>query len=678
MVTAAPAAALPNRLALTPPMGFNNWNSTRCGPEFGEDMVKAIADLFVTQGLRDAGYTYVNLDDCWALPERDGNGDLVADPARFPHGIKAVADHVHSKGLKFGVYSSAGTRTCSDIGFPGSLGHERQDAALWASWGVDYLKYDNCHNDGVDARTRYQAMGDALRATGRTIAYSICEWGYNRPWTWARETGNSWRTTEDILDSWSSMIDIAHQNQALAPYAAPGAWNDPDMLEVGNGGMTDTEYRTHFSLWAQMAAPLLIGTDLREATPATLGILTNKDVIAVDQDPLGRQGTVIADDGGLVVMSRPLADGSRSLTLTNETDTERTMSTTAAAAGIGGAREYTVKDLWSGGTTAGSDGTINVVVPPHGTAMYRVTPSEPTGPPPGAHQLGDLAWTSADNTAGPVERNHSNGGAAAGDGRPLTVAGVTHPRGLGVGADSDISYHLGRACRNLTVDVGVDDETTTGSVRFRVYRDDDVVADQVRRAGQPALRLSSDLTGAERLRIVTTGQGGDAHGDWAGPRLTCGPATDADAEAAPTTRALTELPWSFTSNAWGPVEVDRSNGEQATGDGRPLTVGGEVYATGLGTHAASYVVYDLGGTCTSLTTDVGIDDEVGATGSALFHIYADGVKVAGSGRLTGADGHVRLTARLDGARTLLLHVTDADDGAFKDHTDWAAPRLTCS
>ncbi|MFD0526280.1 NPCBM/NEW2 domain-containing protein [Kitasatospora arboriphila] len=258
--------------------------------------------------------------------------------------------------------------------------------------------------------------------------------GQQRPWTWAQETGNSWRTTGDISDSWSSMISIAHENQALAPYAGPNAWNDPDMLEVGNGGMTDTEYRTHFSLWAEMAAPLLIGSDLRTAGAATMAILTNADVIAVDQDPLGRQGAVVSSGDGLVVMSKPLADGSRAVTLTNETAATRTVATTAAAAGIGGAASYTLKDLWSKQTTT-TTGAISAAVPSHGTVMFRVTPAAPTALPSGLHWLGDLAWSTAPaNAWGPVERNHSNGETAPGDGRTLTVGGTAYAKGLGVHA----------------------------------------------------------------------------------------------------------------------------------------------------------------------------------------------------------------------------------------------------
>jgi alpha-galactosidase len=379
IAAALPAAAVGNGLAATPQMGFNNWNATHCRAEFDESMVEGVADAFVSQGLKAAGYTYVNLDDCWALPDRDARGNLVADPVRFPHGIKAVADYVHAKGLKFGLYSSAGTKTCDSHGFPGGLGHERQDAELWASWGVDYLKYDNCNNTGTDARARYQAMGDALKATGRPILYSVCEWGSDQPWTWAPALGNSWRTTGDIADSWSSMIGIAHQNQSLARYAGPGAWNDPDMLEVGNGGMTGTEYRTHFSLWSEMAAPLLIGSDPRSAGAATLAILKNADVIAVDQDPLGRQGTVVSSAGGLAVMSKPLADGSRAVTLTNENTSARTVGTTVRDIGLSGASRYALKDLWSK-VTAATVGAISASVPAHGTVMYRVTPVRPMSP----------------------------------------------------------------------------------------------------------------------------------------------------------------------------------------------------------------------------------------------------------------------------------------------------------
>jgi alpha-galactosidase len=395
-----PAFALPNGLALTPPMGFNNWNTTNCRAEFNEAMVKGIADLFVARGLKDAGYQYVNIDDCWALPQRNAQGNLVPDPVRFPNGIKAVADYVHSKGLKFGIYTSAGTKTCNRAGFPGALNNEQRDANLFASWGVDYLKYDNCNNQGVDARMRYTKMRDALANTGRPIVYSICEWGQNQPWTWAQDVGNLWRTTGDINDTYAKMVQIAKRNMSLAQYAKPGAWNDPDMLEVGNGGMTATEYRSHFSLWAVMAAPLLIGSDLRRVNEDTFTILKNTDVIAVDQDSLGKQATIVSQAGGRHILSKQLANGDRAVALFNEMGSTQTISTTAAAIGLGGSPSYNLKDLWtkSNRTTTGA---ISASVPPHATVLYRVSRGGTT-PPPNRYEA-----EAATISQGTVDSNHA-------------------------------------------------------------------------------------------------------------------------------------------------------------------------------------------------------------------------------------------------------------------------------
>ncbi|GIG60876.1 hypothetical protein Lfu02_52480 [Longispora fulva] len=671
LAPAGPAAAVGNGLALTPQMGFNNWNSTHCRAEFNEAMVKGTADLFVSSGLKAAGYQYVNLDDCWALPNRDSAGNLVPDPVRFPHGIKAVADYVHSKGLKFGVYSSAGTKTCDSLGFPGGLDHETADANLWASWGVDYLKYDNCNNAGVDAQVRYKKMRDALAATGRPILYSICEWGSNQPWNWAADVGNSWRTTGDISDNWSSMVSILHQNEALAPYAKVGAWNDPDMLEVGNGGMTDTEYRSHFSLWSMMAAPLLIGSDLRTASASTMTILTNTDIIALDQDSLGKQATVVATG----VYAKPLANGDRGVALFNESATAKTMSTTAAAVGIGGATSYTVKDLWSKATSTGT-GTFTATVPAHGTVVYRVTPGSPVPPPTGISQLSDLSWRSATNGWGPVERDRSNGEQAPGDGRTLTIGGTTYAKGLGTHAASEIVYHLGGTCTTFTADVGVDDEVgVTGSVTFQVYRDTTLVADSgpVTYA-DAAKRLTAGLAGGQQLRLVVTDAGngiGYDHADWANPKIACGPGPGAGAHP------LSDLTWSSASNGWGPVEKDLSNGERAAGDGRALTVGGVGYAKGLGVHATSDIVYYLAGGCSTLTVDVGVDDESGNNGSVAFQVYRDGTLVADSGVVRGTGDPVHLTADVTGGQELRLTVTNGGDTVDYDHADWGGPVLTC-
>jgi len=378
-VVSAGAAAAGAASAPLPQMGFNNWNSTHCRDEFDEAMIRGVADKFISLGLKDAGYTYVNVDDCWANWQRDKDGALQANPKRFPSGIKALAAYVHEKGLKFGLYSSAGTSTCEPLqenrGFPGGLGHEKQDAATFASWDVDYLKYDNCNNQKVDAHKRYLDMANALRATHRPIFFSMCEWGENKPWLWAGKppvSAQSWRTTGDITDTYASMLKIFKQNVVLDKYASLGHWNDPDMLEVGNGGMTDVEYRSHFSLWAIMASPLLVGTDIRKIKPDALEILLNKEVIAVDQDPLGVQGEQVRDTDGIHVIVKPMKDGSRAVAVFNETDAAVDASVAATEIGLKTAGKYKVRDLWQH-TDASGDGSIKVNLPAHAIAMYRIS-----------------------------------------------------------------------------------------------------------------------------------------------------------------------------------------------------------------------------------------------------------------------------------------------------------------
>ncbi|MFK0296561.1 NEW3 domain-containing protein [Streptomyces sp. NPDC090442] len=368
-LAATPAAALDNGLARTPPMGWNDWNAFGCN--VSEQLVERTADKIASSGLQAAGYQYVNIDDCWMGKSRDSSGSLVPDSTKFPHGIRGVADYAHARGLKLGIYESAGTMTCA--GYPGSLGHERQDAKTFAAWGVDYLKYDNCNNMGIAARQRYQAMGDALAKTGRPIVYSLCNWGEEDVPSWGASIGNLWRTTGDIDASYGRMLTIYHHNVNLAAAAGPGAWNDPDMLEVGNG-MTPTEDRTEFSLWAEMAAPLISGTDLRSASADTLAIYGNKEVIAVDQDKLGKQGRPVSMTGGLDVLAKPLADGSVAVTLFNENTAPAVISTTASAIGLPAAKDYTVRDLWAHHTTETAK-AISAFVPGHGTVMYRVAPA---------------------------------------------------------------------------------------------------------------------------------------------------------------------------------------------------------------------------------------------------------------------------------------------------------------
>ncbi|KAL6541650.1 Alpha-galactosidase 3 [Orobanche gracilis] len=336
---------LNNGLAKTPQMGWSSWNFFAC--DINEEVIKETADALVSTGLAKLGYTYVNIDDCWSELVRDSKGQLAPDAKSFPSGIKFLADYMHSKDLKLGIYSDAGAFTCQVR--PGSLFHESDDAELFASWGVDYLKYDNCFNLGIAPEKRYPPMRDALNATGRMIFYSLCEWGVHEPALWAGKVGHSWRTTDDINDSWASMTTIADINDKWAAYAGPGGWNDPDMLEVGNGGMTYQEYRAHFSIWVLMKAPLIIGCDVRNITSETLELLTNEEVIAVNQDPLGVQGRNVYSYGPLgcyQVWAGPLSGRRLAVVLWNRCLEAATITAKWAVLGLESSISVSIKDLW--------------------------------------------------------------------------------------------------------------------------------------------------------------------------------------------------------------------------------------------------------------------------------------------------------------------------------------------
>jgi alpha-galactosidase len=357
-----------NGLARTPPMGWNSWNHFRGRVDDGT--VRAIADAMVSSGMKAAGYTYVNIDDTWEAG-RDASGRIQTN-RKFPD-MKALADYVHSKGLKLGIYSSPGPHTCA--GYQGSYGHEEQDARTYAAWGIDYLKYDWCgaariYKDG-EMQAVYQKMGDALRTSGRDIVYSLCQYGRNDVWTWGPQVGgNLWRTTGDIGDSWESMTRIGFGQDALAPHAGPGHWNDPDMLEIGNGGMSGTEYRTHMSLWALLAAPLLAGNDLRSMSPETVAILTNREVIAVDQDALGRQGQRVRADGAVEIWDKPLADGGHAVGLFNRGAMRTRIAVRWSELRLHGA--HTVRDLWAGRDLGRLDAEFATDVDAHGVALIRI------------------------------------------------------------------------------------------------------------------------------------------------------------------------------------------------------------------------------------------------------------------------------------------------------------------
>jgi alpha-galactosidase len=353
---------LTGSLAPTPPMGFNTWNTF--GTKINEGMLKEMVDSYVSSGMRDAGYQYFVLDDGWMAMERDQNGSLIADPVKFPHGMKAFADYVHSKGLKFGIYNCAGDKTCA--GYPGTRGHEYEDARLYASWGVDYFKYDWCNTDSMNAREAYITMSLALKASRRPIVFSLCEWGTHEPWLWAGGIGELYRTTGDItanfakdknMGDWTAtcVLHILDLQKPIRKYNGPNHWNDPDMMEVGNG-MTNIEDKSHFSLWCMLSAPLNAGNDLRKMSTQTRDILINKELIALDQDPLGKSAFQIMLPDSLEVWVKPLKNDELALCFLNRTDETRKLNMewkdlqiTDELSGLNvnfGKQTYSLRDLW--------------------------------------------------------------------------------------------------------------------------------------------------------------------------------------------------------------------------------------------------------------------------------------------------------------------------------------------
>lgn len=377
-------------LAETPPMGWNSWNTFKTNID--EKLIREVADAYISRGLKDAGYNYIVIDDGWMMKERDKEGFLVPDPIKFPNGLKSVIDYVHSKGLKFGIYNCAGSLTCA--GYPGSRGHEYQDARTYASWGVDYLKYDWCNTGKINAEEAYITMRDALFTAGRPVVFSLCEWGDNDPWLWGKDVGHLWRTTGDIANCWDceddhgtwsswGVLRIVNMRNDIRKYNGPGHWNDPDMMEVGNG-MTVQEDRSHFSLWAMLAAPLMLGNDVRSMSKETAEILTNKEVIAIDQDVLGIQGFRYLTKDSVEVWAKPLANSDWAVCFLNLKSTptaftfawqeheitdaliNRTLNTKTVT--------FDVRNVWTKKSAGTTKKAFTGTIASHDVAMFRLTP----------------------------------------------------------------------------------------------------------------------------------------------------------------------------------------------------------------------------------------------------------------------------------------------------------------
>jgi alpha-galactosidase len=371
-------------------MGWNSWNKFQC--DVDETIIRAMADAMATNGMKEAGYRYINIDDCWQ-GRRDAQGVIQADPVKFPSGIKALADYVHAKGLKLGIYSDVGYQTCG--GHVASRDHEIQDAQTYAQWGVDYLKYDWCNHDGLEAQAAYTRMRDALHAAGRPIVFSLCEWGNNKPWEWAAKVGQLWRTTTDIYPGFDSILDhgswqqwgvlrIIDAQKPLREAAGPGHWNDPDMLEVGNG-MTESEDRAHFSMWCMLAAPLISGNNLADMAPATLAILTNQAVIAVDQDRLGVEGFPYSTNGNVEIWFKPLAKGDWAMCALNRGKEPQTITFNWQQATVNdpfskrdahfATRNYSLRNLWNQQPAATTREPLIAKIPGHDVLMLRLSRS---------------------------------------------------------------------------------------------------------------------------------------------------------------------------------------------------------------------------------------------------------------------------------------------------------------
>jgi alpha-galactosidase len=640
VIGAPPAHAAdpaPGGLAATPPMGWNSWNRFAC--DIDEALIRETADAMVSTGMKAAGYEYVNIDDCWMAPTRDAAGRLQADPVRFPSGIKALADYVHGLGLKLGIYSSAGTLTCQ--GLPASLDHEEIDAQTFADWEIDYLKYDNCHNQGRPGRERYKAMGDALAKTGRPIVYSLCEWGSEQPWLWGDSVGaDLWRTTGDISDNWPSVMSLLDQQVGIEQYGKPHGWNDPDMLEVGNGGLTPDEARAHMSLWALLNAPLLAGNDLRSVSPADLAILTDPDVIAVNQDWGGRQGAKVRDDGAVEVWAKPMSTGGAAVVLLNRDARARTVSASASTLGPGLAgRRFVVRDVWAD-TSVESSGVVRASVPAHGAAMFVVRPYRGPVLPPMVTLALDAVGYAKTGASVPATVTLFNDGTSSATSASVSVVPPAGWSSSPVGAARIAAVPPGSsASRSWTLRPGPG-------------------------VGPGAFRLA-------------------AKGSWTGRGAVAG------AEAVSTLTVVDPLPagesyvsdvdWVFASNGWGPPERDRSNGEQGPTDGNPLTIAGQVFAKGIGVHAVSSVGIFTASDCSRFSAMVGVDDEEAPEerGSVAFEVWGDGVLLASTPTLLVKQPAVPLSVDVSGVELLELRATDGGDGVTSDHGDWADARISC-
>lgn len=655
---ASPASQSYNGLALTPPMGWNDWYQYRCGITQAE--VLANAQALVSSGLAADGYNYVNLDDCWMAPTRAADGSLQADPTRFPNGIAWLADQIHAMGLKLGVYESFGNTTCQ--GKPGSNGHYQQDADTFASWGVDFVKFDYCGvpsgTTDAEAEADYQQMSQDLVASGRPMVYSQelpiragdanpANANYLPFVSFSSQIANMWRMAPDETTNYDSTV-FGHlaADLPLASYAHPGAWNDLDMVMAGNSSFnwTASEAETQMSIWAEMASPIIASADLTSMTPTTAQILGNKGVIAVDQDPLGEQGQLVASQNGVDVVAKPLANGDVAVLLANTASTPQHVSTTAGAVGlptdVSGA--FTVKDLWAN-TTTETAGTIAATVPAMSAMLLRVSPLHgdvDAYPPFGDVQVSpDVppAYTGSQFTVAQPGQTITVPASYTNDGRQAVTnvsLGLTGPSGWDTGSP-----------------------VTTGSMGTGLQ-----------------LNGSWQVTVPPGTAAGTYTLTGIAAYTWGGTHNASSSAASSIQVVVPPTGTpyLDQLSWLFAQNGYGPIGINKNY------YGGPLTIHGVVYPNGLWVNSVATLYYYLGGNCTQFTASLGLDDSDKGTGAVDYQFSTDGTQVYDSGVVTNSTPTVQATVNVTGAQVLELHVAEGNGTINYGNADFGSPQLTCN
>lgn len=605
-----------------PTMGWNSWNHFACN--INETLVKQTADAMSAGGptsLLASGYDVLTLDDCWLAPYRDAAGNLTNNQTTFPGGMKALGDYIHARGLRYGLYISIGTRTCE--GKAGSLGHETRDLATLVSWGVDYIKADRCGTDGMVMSDLYGRWRDLILASGRPIVLSA---SYNsptdEPWAWGPVTAHQWRMSPDISDDWTSppghppwkagMIDIFDGNSAHAAATSPGHYNDPDMLEVGNGGMSETEYRTHMGLWALMSAPLIAGNDVRSMSDPTRAILTNREVIAVDQDALGFQAIKAGDNGvGQEVWYKPLStSGARAVGLLNRGSAPATITVDWSAIGLapGGA---TVRDLWAGMDRGTFVDRYSLSVPAHGIGLLRVQGADMTVRD---GFLSDQGWTYMANEIGSVQRDVSNGG------RILTMNGVRYAKGLGAHAPSALEFRTNGTCSSFTATLGLDDEGNgPGSVLFQIWGDGKKIYEGgVMRGTSATDSVNVSLAGVRslRLQLVSVDTTSSDSADWANARVLCPAKSNAHPQARLTAGPVLTRPGDLvTFNASGSSDPDG-------------TIRSYLWDFGDGTGGTGITILHTFLHFGKFHVTLTVADDLGATGSSAVEIVVDDPPIA--------------------------------------------------